>query len=187
MGHGASVPSSPLKEFKDAMTNADHSAFPEVFKTIMADIEKAEADGVAEATILENAHRAFEAARLSVTIDTAYSSDTGHGKLCIAVHEAPAAAAPRAEASSAPPTPKARAILGRQATEVSLKLLEATTQTIVCLTDGFRRRRRNLAARPSRLISSPRRRRGAAGVATASSRASPSGPGDVRPQVRRGA
>ena len=120
MGAGAST----IADYKEAASKSDESSFPEAFAKLKEGVEAFEGDAAAALAYAEEQCKALS---LKVTLQ----SDNGQGKLYV-TGAGGEADAPAADGEAEPSNEE----LEKISNEVALELLEAKTQSIVCLTDG---------------------------------------------------
>ena len=116
MGAGAST----IADYKEAASKSDESSFPEAFAQLKTAVDGFEGDAAAALAYAEDQCKALS---LKVTLQ----SDNGEGKLYVT------GGGGEAPAEEAEPSNEE---LEKISNEVALELLEAKTQSIVCLTDG---------------------------------------------------
>ena len=119
MGAGAST----IADYKEAASKSDEASFPEAFAKLKTAVDGFEGDAAAALAYAEEQCKALS---LKVTLQ----SDNGQGKLYVT-----GGGGAEAEAPAEEPEPS-HAELEKIASSVALELLEAKTQSIVCLTDG---------------------------------------------------
>lgn len=120
MGAGAST----IADYKEGCKNADEASFPEAFAKLKTDVETKVDAGDDAAAVLAYATEQCKELKLAVRLDTEYQSETGRGKLFVSA------------AGGEEMAPAEVEVLEKLANTVALELLEAKTQSIVCLTDG---------------------------------------------------